>query len=637
MSVVPTELIQNDSTDETSNGTQNVQHNLPSTFYNKLAISTELLQNDSTDNTSNAVQDVQYDLPSRSDNNPKTPLDDLQYLLDNAVCFQKNCEVSQKKGKNKKDRIKDNFQFTNQFIFGIYHPPYYSVLHSSLMEKYVAHLKNPSVMDPNSLLFKYMDLISYERERFAVWLSDLWENELKHRRLYVIPEVEDYIKSAYQFSNSYIKSHYNGMYRSKMKMDYTEDGEVMEDNITMTHSERIKSSNIKYAAHFPKVDITNLESKISFKNGIYTPPQKSPFVDDKLCQTLFKENNIDIAICLSSIKHIMNLEKPNKLWLMPVDIIVDTDDNHKSVYIGGALATGHFSQQQKKCFYLRKEIKKKFRKLLSEEDSNTQDNSKYNYDKWTLAITNKSNGNVKSLNLLIRNMPQINKLDQEFLENILIPKLEYQPEFGFEKNTEEQLGDYWMDTYLRNPKSCFSIVSVQYNLDIMMIKKENRVDDLLSDTTKQIYFQRLYQTLDKCLQLDEGRYMMLHNPKKPFEIELFHSSVYGGFNLLNMHYILGETEVPELLTWNPIEENVICPIHDHFKVPPCMFRPTPTMLNIRIINNTVDKYNEEKEANKQFQKQKAIKKNLNKKEKRKAKQKQKKEDELVFTKSLTQT
>lgn len=43
---------------------------------------------------------------------------------------------------------------------------------------------------------------------------------------------------------------------------------------------------------------------------------------DELCQTLSKENNIDIAICLSSIKHIMNLEKPNNLWLMPVDIIV---------------------------------------------------------------------------------------------------------------------------------------------------------------------------------------------------------------------------------------------------------------------------------------------------------------------------
>lgn len=69
------------------------------------------------------------------------------------------------------------------------------------------------------------------------------------------------------------------------------------------------------------------------------------------------------------------------------------------------------------------------------------------------------------------------------------------------------------------------LVSVQYNMDIMMIKKNNPIEDLISDANKQMYLQRLYQTLDKCLQLDEGQYMMLHNPKKPFEIELFQSYV----------------------------------------------------------------------------------------------------------------
>lgn len=34
-----------------------------------------------------------------------------------------------------------------------------------------------------------------------------------------------------------------------------------------------------------------------------------------------------------------------------------------------------------------------------------------------------------------------------------MPKIEYQPEFGFEKITEEQLVEYWLDTYFRTPKS----------------------------------------------------------------------------------------------------------------------------------------------------------------------------------------
>lgn len=41
------------------------------------------------------------------------------------------------------------------------------------------------------------------------------------------------------------------------------------------------------------------------------------------------------------------------------------------------------------------------------------------------------------------------------LETVLIPKVEYQPEFGYEKIHEEQLVEYWLDTYFRNPKCDF--------------------------------------------------------------------------------------------------------------------------------------------------------------------------------------
>lgn len=33
------------------------------------------------------------------------------------------------------------------------------------------------------------------------------------------------------------------------------------------------------------------------------------------------------------------------------------------VFIGGALSTGHFSQQEKSLYYLRKELKRQFREL----------------------------------------------------------------------------------------------------------------------------------------------------------------------------------------------------------------------------------------------------------------------------------
>lgn len=38
----------------------------------------------------------------------------------------------------------DDFQVTNQFLYGCYMPPYYSVLNLLLMEKLIAYRQNPN-------------------------------------------------------------------------------------------------------------------------------------------------------------------------------------------------------------------------------------------------------------------------------------------------------------------------------------------------------------------------------------------------------------------------------------------------------------------------------------------------------------
>jgi len=63
-------------------------------------------------------------------------------------------------------------------------------------------------------------------------------------------------------------------------------------------------------------------------------------------------------------------------------------------------------------------------------------------------------------------------------------------------------------------------------MDIMMIKRKFFDDNLISDNQKQVYLQRLYLTLHKLSQLDGGKYVMLHNPKKPFQVELYQLSTY---------------------------------------------------------------------------------------------------------------
>lgn len=67
------------------------------------------------------------------------------------------------------------------------------------------------------------------------------------------------------------------------------------------------------------------------------------------------------------------------------------------------------------------------------------------------------------------------------------------------------------------------LVSVQYNMNIMMIKRNKTIDDLISEENKQMYFQRLYLTLETFGQLDRGEYVMLHNPKKPFQVDVYQS------------------------------------------------------------------------------------------------------------------
>lgn len=58
-----------------------------------------------------------------------------------------------------------------------------------------------------------------------------------------------------------------------------------------------------------------------------------------------------------------------------------------------------------------------------------------------------------------------------------------------------------------------------------MCKSMNSITKtFISDEKKQMHLQRLHQTIDKLTQLDEGEYFMLHNPKSPFEVNLYQSS-----------------------------------------------------------------------------------------------------------------
>ncbi|XP_025200311.1 uncharacterized protein LOC112598152 [Melanaphis sacchari] len=587
------------------------------------------LQNQPMHQTPNSnQQNMQKNVPPKFDPELITPLYDINDLYQNAKCFQNYPEFSNKT-KKQKSKKNDKLQITTQFLFGHHMPPYYSVLNHTLMNKLVMHLKNPNAPTAK-ILNLHKEIIEHEREMFGDWLSNLWEENLKNRRLNSIPFIENYIKSACNFSNEYIKSHYSGTYSSKMKIDYNIRDEVEVNKVEMIYCERIQSAKVN-SINLPLViDIENPETKVSFTDGVFDPPQKIPFIEDECCRTLSKNHNINVNICLSSMKNLMNLEKPNSLWIIPVNI--DIDDNEcKTVYVGGALCTGHFSQQEKSLYYLRKELKKKFINPLSNKTVQNNCNN-YNYDKWMLKVSD-TNGIEKSFNVLVRNKPH--GIQQRFKPSntptVITPKIEYQPEFGFEKVSEEQLIEYWLDTNFRCPRTKLALVSVQHNMDLMQVKRIiEETESVSSNGNDQKYLQRLYLTLDKLTQLSKGEYVLLHNPKKPFHVDLYQSSMYGGFNLLNMYFVLQQTEVSDSLVWNPIDSKVVCPIHNYFNIAPCMFKPNHEELDIKIITEQVDKYNTDKKAREDYENAQLLRKKRIKMEKNKIKRKLNRENDILY-------
>lgn len=50
-----------------------------------------------------------------------------------------------------------------------------------------------------------------------------------------------------------------------------------------------------------------------------------------------------------------------------------------------------------------------------------------------------------------------------------------------------------------------------------------------------------------------------------------------------MYYVLQQSDVSDSLAWNPVDSLMVCPIHEHFKVAPCMFRPNQGKLDVQTI------------------------------------------------------
>lgn len=63
---------------------------------------------------------------------------------------------------------------------------------------------------------------------------------MKYNIIYLI------ITIVFQFSNNYIKTHYNGTYRSKIKIMYNREDDIVTNKVEMTYCQRLKPSVKNY-------------------------------------------------------------------------------------------------------------------------------------------------------------------------------------------------------------------------------------------------------------------------------------------------------------------------------------------------------------------------------------------------------
>ncbi|XP_029341192.1 uncharacterized protein LOC107882552 [Acyrthosiphon pisum] len=94
-----------------------------------------------------------------------------------------------------------------------------------------------------------------------------------------------------------------------------------------------------------------------------------------------------------------------------------------------------------------------------------------------------------------------------------------------------------------------------------------------------------------------------------------------------MCFILQQTEVSDSLVWNPIDCEILGPIHNYLKVAPCMFRPNPDQLDIQTISEQVTKFNIVRKTKKNYENAQLLRKKW---KKNKTERKLKRENDILY-------
>ncbi|XP_052259600.1 little elongation complex subunit 2-like [Dreissena polymorpha] len=161
----------------------------------------------------------------------------------------------------------------------------------------------------------------------------------------------------------------------------------------------------------------------------------------------------------------------------------------------------------------------------------------------------------------------------------IAPKMEYQPIFGYERETLNEVAKNWASIYVRPNSSLVRCRVNAFNSEIMKIEAVQFQDLVPPESLfcpKQA-FADLDMILQQIKSLSVGQYLVRNNPKKEtmniMKAVTEPDSTSYDLHLAHTTLMMSKVNKPPVVQWLPIDTRHLLPHHRKLNLIPCTFPP----------------------------------------------------------------
>ncbi|XP_077297925.1 uncharacterized protein LOC143919465 isoform X2 [Arctopsyche grandis] len=197
----------------------------------------------------------------------------------------------------------------------------------------------------------------------------------------------------------------------------------------------------------------------------------------------------------------------------------------------------------------------------------------------------------------------------------IVPKLEYQAEYGAEMTTPSEIAQHWTLLQFRPNSTLLKARIIPHTGEIIMIEKLP-LSAVASEASKRGVWKSefalgaYFSIFSRLSKLQPGQYILRHEPKHHAFALLYRSVPSKCENGLDLsERTSDETSINQTAPWTPIDPNIVTPNLAHHNIMPCMFTSgkckilKPTFKK-KIIKPKMKKKNKKKSSKKQNDKKK---------------------------------